>query len=140
MTQARSTLLTRALEVFVTGERKEIEELFTEDVSCWSPNLCTKSRAELEELLADRDDALANIDASIDALDIIGNKGIAEWRMAADHVGAFLVGDDYLVEPTGRRVQLAGATFAEFEGDRIRAIRHYFDDAALLEQLLLAPA
>ena len=31
---------------------------------------------------------------------------------------------------------LAGATFAEYRDGRISTFRHYFDDAALLEQML----
>ena len=66
-----------------------------------------------------------------------GDKVAAEWHVAVDHTGPIYVDDDLAVEPTGRRLHLAGATFAEFEGDRIKAFRHYFDDLALLEQALL---
>ena len=39
--------------------------------------------------------------------------------------------DDVVLEATGPRLVLAGASFAEFRGDQICAFRHYFDDAAL---------
>ena len=48
-----------------------------------------------------------------------------------------MVDDDVQLEPTGRTIVLAGATFAEFRDDQICAFRNYFDDAALLEQILL---
>lgn len=74
---------------------------------------------------------------SVDTLEEMGNKAVAEWRVAADHTGPLLVADELLIEPTGRRLSLAGASFAEFSDGRISSIRHYFDDAALLEQMLL---
>ena len=67
----------------------------------------------------------------------MGDNAIAEWRVGADHTGTLHIEDDLEIEPSGRRIVLAGATFAEFRGDQICAFRNYFDDAALLEQLLL---
>ena len=77
---------------------------------------------------------------SVDSLDVVGNKAIAEWRASADHTGPLVIGDgdddDLVIEATGRTIVLAGATFAEFDGDQISALRTYFDDAAIIEQLL----
>ncbi|HMD47351.1 MAG TPA: ester cyclase [Acidimicrobiales bacterium] len=137
MSATAETLLTKALTATISGSADAIDEVFAEDVVAWSPNFLLTSRAELEEALADRDDALSNVDCAIDWLGTVGHKVMAEWRVAADHTGPFLVGDDVLVEATGRRLMLAGATFAEVTNGRISAIRFYFDDAALLEQLLV---
>ena len=63
---------------------------------------------------------------------------IAEWRLDADHTGPLTVDDEVTVEATGRHVHVGGATFAEFRGDKIRAFRSYFDDMALMEQLIVA--
>ena len=73
---------------------------------------------------------------SFDAIYVVGDHAIAEWRVAAEHTGPLVISDDVAIEPTGRHVELAGASFAEFRGDRICAFRSYFDDAALVEQLL----
>ena len=137
MPESRQSVLLSALEAAVGLKPRDLSELFTDDVNGWSPNLYVTSRAELEAEFAERDDALSNIVIAIDTLDLVGSKAIAEWRLAADHTGP-LVLDDERIEPTGRRVILAGATFAEFRDDRICAFRNYFDDAALLEQLLVA--
>ncbi len=134
---SRRETLTRALEASVSGHADLIDETFTEDVVVSSPTVTVWSRAQLKDVLADRDDALSNVEVRIDALDVVGIKAIAEWRLEAEHSGPLLVGDDVLVEATGRTVTLAGATFAEFSGSRIARIRHYFDDASLMEQLLL---
>jgi hypothetical protein len=129
-------VLVQALEAAVTGEAGTLKDVFTDDVVGWSPNLAIASLAELADEWGERHDALSNIVISIDAVYLVGDTVIAEWRIGADHTGTLVVGDDIELEPTGRRIVLAGATFAEFRGDQICAFRNYFDDAALLEQLL----
>jgi hypothetical protein len=137
-TATKETVLIQALESAVTGDESKLDETFTEDVVGWSPNLSVSSRAELAGEFGDRHDVLSNIVISFDAIYIVGDNAIAEWRIGANHTGALQVGDDLTVGPTGNRIVLAGATFAEFRGDQICAFRNYFDDAALLEQLLFS--
>jgi ketosteroid isomerase-like protein len=137
MTVASQAVLTRALEASLTGDAEVIRDVFTEDVTSWSPNLMLTSRAEMEEAFEDRDDALSNVDLVIDTFDTSGPKAFAEWHVSADHTGPFFVGDDLLIEATGRHIMLAGMTVAHFTDSRIDSIRHYFDDAALLEQMLI---
>jgi hypothetical protein len=43
-----------------------------------------------------------------------------------------------VIEPNGREILLGAAAIADFDGDRIKALRAYFDDASLLEQMLEA--
>ncbi len=136
-TATKETVLIQALEAAVTGDGSRLEETFTEDVVGWSPNLAVTSRAELAEEFGNRPDVLSNIVISFDAVYLVGDNAIAEWRVGADHTGTLHIEDDLEIEPSGRRIVLAGATFAEFRGDQICAFRNYFDDAALLEQLLL---
>jgi hypothetical protein len=136
-TSTKEAVLVQALEAAVTGDDSALDQTFTEDVVGWSPNLAVTSRAELADEFGDRHDALSNIVIAFDAIYIVGDNAIAEWRLSADHTGAIVVDDDLQLEPTGRTIVLAGATFAEFRGDQICAFRNYFDDAALLEQLLL---
>jgi ketosteroid isomerase-like protein len=133
----KETVLIQALEAAVAGDDSKLDETFTEDVVGWSPNLAVSSRAELAEEFGDRHDVLSNIVISFDAVYVVGDNAIAEWRLGADHTGPLVVGDERTIDATGRRLVLAGATFAEFRGDQICAFRNYFDDAALLEQLLL---
>ncbi|CAN5508865.1 hypothetical protein BH10ACT3_BH10ACT3_15500 [soil metagenome] len=132
----KEAVLVKALEAVFTGDRTSLPDVFAVDVVGWSPNFSVNSREELEDEFEENDSALSNVAFSVDTLDLVGDKAIAEWRVAADHSGPLLISDDLLLEPTGRRVVLAGATFAEFRGDRICAFRSYFDDAAIVEQLL----
>ena len=62
-------------------------------------------------------------------LDEVGNKAFAEWVIEADHTGPLVSVTTPCVEATGRHVQLAGATVADFRDGRIRSYRTYFDDS-----------
>ena len=64
---------------------------------------------------------------------------IAEWRLDARFTRPVLFDDGLLIEPTGRNVQMPGVSIAEFRADRIRSIRHYFDDSELVADVPNAP-
>jgi predicted ester cyclase len=137
MTESRRIVLTHAIEVVVGTRDEDPHLLFTEDVSAWSPNLDASSLGELEKALAERSEALSDVHLAITGLDVVGNKAIAEWVIEADHTGPVLL-NDIRVEATGRRIQLGGATIAEFRERKISAFRSYFDAAAILEQMVFA--
>jgi ketosteroid isomerase-like protein len=132
----RAGVVERALEACLKGDVGALPELFTDDVSGWSPNLHVSSRSELAEELAERDDSLSNLSLKIDALDIVGNKGYAEYRVSAVFSGPFVIDDDTVIEPNGRDLLVGAAFVADFDGDTISAFRNYFDNAALMEQML----
>ena len=138
MSESRSSVLVRALETAVGLGDEDPSSLFTEDVQAWSPALMASSLPELSDALKVRDEALSNVTLAIRSLHVGGNTAIAEWRVDADHTGPLTVDDELTVEATGRHVHVGGATFAEFRGDKIRAFRSYFDEVALLEQLIVA--
>jgi hypothetical protein len=78
------------------------------------------------------------VSIQIDALDVVGNKGYLEYRVSAVFSGPFFISDDSVIEPNGREMLLGAAMVAEFTGDKISAFRNYFDNAALLEQMVAA--
>jgi ketosteroid isomerase-like protein len=135
MSESRRIVMVRALELAVGVRTDDPRHIFTEDVTAWSPNLIATSLQELEAAFDDRNSALGNLGFAIRGLDVIDNKAFAEWVMEADHVGPLVI-DDVRIEPSGQRLQLGGATVAEFDGYRIRAFRTYFDTLALLEQMI----
>lgn len=134
----RGRILESALEACIIGDAGALPALFTDDVSGWSPNLLVTSLDELAAAVADREDALSNVVVEIDALDLFGNKGLVEYRVSAEFSGPFVVSEETVIEPNGRTIQLGAILVAEFVGDRIAAFRNYFDDAALMEQMLFA--
>ncbi len=88
------------------------------------------------EVGAQRDTAFSNVVISLRGLDEVGNRAFAEWVVQADHTGPFVLGEDAVLEATGRCVELAGATIADFRDGKIRSFRSYFDDASLIEQIV----
>ena len=83
-----------------------------------------------------RELAFSNVVLSLRGLDEVGNKAFAEWLIDADHTGPLVLGDETVMDATGRHVQLAGVTVADFRDGKIRSFRTYFDDVSLIEQLV----
>ena len=138
---SRHAILRRAIETCVQPDDDAIaklSELFHDDVTVWSPNLLAVGLADLAENLAFREKAFSDVDIQIDALDIFANKGFAEFRVAATFSGPFVIGKETAIEPNGQRLLLGAAVIADFEGGKIKALRAYFDDTTLLEQMLAA--
>ena len=133
MSESRKDVLLKALEAEVGVTSVDPGTLFTDDVVGWSPYASLSGLTAVAEL---RELAFSNVVILIRGLDEVGNKAYAEWRIEADHTGPFVLGEDAVVEPTGRRVQLAGATVADFRDGKIRSFRTYFDDLSLIEQIV----
>jgi ketosteroid isomerase-like protein len=136
MSGSRKDTLLRALEAEVGIAPADPGSLFTEDVVGWSPYASVSGLTAVSELAALRDMAFSDVSISLRGLDEVGNKAFAEWVIEADHTGPFVLTEDAVVEATGRRVQLAGVTVADFREGRIRSFRTYFDDLSLIEQII----
>jgi hypothetical protein len=127
----RGVVFLAALEAVVLGDASRFAELFTDDVELSSPHLAVESLAALHRALGSSEDSLTDVDIVVVAMDVIGDKVVAEWRLEAMFTRPVLFDDRLLIEPTGDGVRLPGASVAEFRGLRIRAFRHYFDDSEL---------
>jgi ketosteroid isomerase-like protein len=135
MGESRKDVLLKALEAEVGGASVDLGTLFTDDVVGWSPYANVSGLKALAALSALRETAFSNVAISLRGLDEVGNKAFAEWLVEADHTGPYVLSEDAVVEATGRRVQLAGVTVADFRDGKIRSFRTYFDDVSLIEQL-----
>jgi hypothetical protein len=136
MTRSRKDTLARALEAEVGGEAVDPGTLFTDDVVGWSPIASVSGLTALAELEVIHQLAFSNVVILFRGLDEVGNKAFAEWVIEADHTGPFILSEDSVLEATGRHVQLAGATVADFRDGKVRSFRTYFDDISLIEQLV----
>jgi ketosteroid isomerase-like protein len=135
----RAAVVRDALEAAVTGDEAVVERVYTDDVAGWSPVATVTSREALVADMRGRTGAFSDVDLALDAVDAVGDKVIAEWRLEASHTGALELDEDFQLEATGRRVELRGVLIAEFDGDRISRFRQYWDEVALLEGLGLLP-
>ena len=136
MSESRKDVLLKALEAEIGGASVDLSTLFTDDVVGWSPYASVSGLRALEELTALHEIAFSNVSISLRGLDEVGNKAFAEWLIEADHTGPLILGDDAVVQATGRHVQLPGVTVADFREGKIRSFRTYFDDASLIEQII----
>jgi len=138
MSESRKDVLLKALEAELGVTSVDPAVLFTDDVVGWSPIVSVAGLPALSGLAAIHDVAFSNVVISIRGLDEVGNKAFAEWLIEADHTGPFVLDEGTVLEPSGRRILLAGFTVADFLGGKIRSFRSYFDEALLLEQLVEA--
>ena len=136
MSESRKDVLLKALEAEVGGASVDPGTLFTDDVVGWSPIATVSGLKDLADLAAIRETTFSNVVIMFRGLDEVGNKAVAEWLIEADHTGPMVLGEDAVVEATGRRVRLAGVTVADFRGEKIRSFRSYFDDVSLIEQIV----
>ena len=136
MSESRKDVLLKALEAEVGGASVDPGTLFTDDVVGWSPYATVSGLAALAGLAARREEAFSNVVITFRGIDEVGNKAFAEWLIEADHTGPLVLGDDAVVEATGRHVRLPGVTVADFREGKIRSYRTYFDDLSMIEQIV----
>ena len=136
MSESRKDVLVKALEAEVGGASVDPGSLFTDDVVGWSPLATVSGLTEIADLSARREVAFSNVAIMFRGLDEVGNKAFAEWLIEADHTGPLVFDEDAVLEATGRHVQMAGVTVADFREGKIRSYRTYFDDISLIEQLV----
>jgi ketosteroid isomerase-like protein len=138
MSGSRKDVLLKAMEAEVGGESVDLSTLFTDDVVGWSPYATVSGLTALVDLSVLRDVAFSNVVIMFRGLDEVGNKAFAEWVIEADHTGPLVLSEDAVLEASGKHVQLAGATVADFRDGKIRSYRTYFDDISLIEQIVAA--
>ena len=136
MSESRKDVLLKAIEAEAGGASVDLGTLFTDDVVGWSPYATVSGLPALAALSALREVAFSDVVIMFRGLDEVGNKAFAEWLIEADHTGPYALGKDAVLEATGRHVQLAGFTVADFRGGKIRSFRTYFDDVSLIEQIV----
>ena len=130
------------LRTLLGGERAEhLERWLAPDVGVWTPVRYTSTRAELLRDLDDLDvggDTLTEVVIAVTHADVMSPRVHLEWRLTARFSHPCFVDDDLLVEPTGRLVETAGVMIATIDNGMITAAHCYYDDFALLEQLVSA--
>ena len=113
MSESRKDVLLKALEAEVGGASVDPGTLFTEDIVGWSPYATVQGLPALAELSTLRETAFSNV--------VIMFRGLDE---------------DVALEATGRHVQLAGVSVADFREGKIWSYRTYFDDLSMIEQIV----
>ena len=136
MSRSRKEVLAEALRAEVGAASADLTTLFTGDVTGWSPYVTLSGLAAVADLAALREAAFSDVVITFRGLDEVGNKAFAEWLVEADHTGPLVLSADTALEATGKHLQLAGVTVADFREGKIRSFRTYFDDLSLIEQIV----
>jgi ketosteroid isomerase-like protein len=132
---ARTATLVRALHASIEHDRGAAGDVYTEDVRAWTPAMSTASLSELMDEFERRDDAFSDIELEVSPLEVGGEYACVECSVSMTHTGQIEVADGKVVDRTGVRVTLHGITVAEFRGDRICALRQYWDELSVFDQL-----
>jgi hypothetical protein len=136
----RAEHLARALRAALDGDRVTVSELCTPDVKAWTPRLSASSLDELLEAMDLRDPAFTDFALETYPLDVGRDLACVEWTVTMTHTAPLELSGGGVVEPTGLRITAIGVTIAEFRGPQICAVRQYWDESMLLDQLGLTPA
>jgi ketosteroid isomerase-like protein len=128
----RNERVRRAIEATVSGDTSAVSELFTADVVAMLPAVTVASRVELAVELEDHAGALSDVALATGHVLSSGSRVCTEWVMTAWRSDPIDVDGGEGQSPSGRQVTLRGATVAEFAGDRICALRHYWDETGSL--------
>lgn len=135
----RATTLMRALRASIGGDGDAVRDLYTEDVKAWAPSSSATSLTELLAEIDRRDQAFSDVEVDVEPLDVGGDYACAEWSVTMTHTGPLTLAGGEVVEPTGARITVHGATIAEFRGDQICSLRQYWDELGVFEQIGLMP-
>ena len=90
----RGAALRRAIETCIQPSDEAIAnlgELFTDDVSVWSPNIMATGLGDLAQNLGFREAAFSDVTVEIDSLDVFADRALAEFHVAATFTGPFVV-------------------------------------------------
>jgi SnoaL-like polyketide cyclase len=118
----------------MTGDPATIQAVCTEDVRVFARGWSAASVSKLCEIVERNDEAFDDVEMTIAPLPVNGGFAAAEWQVAMAHVGPLTFGDEVL-DPSGLRIVVRGCTIAEFDNERICALRQYWDEISVLEQL-----
>src|SRR4029078_8786337 len=136
MSESRKDVMVKALEAEVGSTSVDLATLFTEDVVGWSPYATVSGVTGRAGLSALRSIAFDNVVILLRGVDEVGNRVYAEWVIEADHTGPLVLDDDVVLAATGRRVELAGCSVADFREGKSSSFRTYFDDLSRIEQIV----
>ncbi len=136
----RFAALAEVLTAALIGPAHALGHALADDGVGWCPTYSFRSRVEAFAALDGAEESLAVHHFQVDQLWWLDPIAVATWRLVARVDVPLLVADDLLVEPSDRPVLLDGVTIAEVATDRVTSTRTTFDEAALLEQVLLRPA
>ena len=112
------------------GEVEALDELLSPDYRRFGSSGEGQDATELKESIRSTREAFPDLVTTIDEVIVEGDRAAIRWHSSGKHEHSFLD-----VPATKRTVSVNGATFAQFDGDRIVAEHVTWDPRALLTAL-----
>jgi hypothetical protein len=117
----------------------EIADWLSPDLVVWTPVSCTRGLGEVLVVAHEiGTSSLTGVRIEILHADVAESRAYVEWRLFGRFTEPCFIDDDLLVEPTGRLVEIAGVLVVSFSVDGVVSVHCYYDDLAVLEQLVTA--
>ena len=136
-------LCTRTLRGILLGEQLgDLADALDPYVVVWCPTFYATSRDDALQALHEDiagGDTLTEVSIVVTKFDVVAPNAYLEWRLAGRFSNPCFVDSDVLLEPTGRLVETAGVMVVTLAEGRAVRLNCYYDDLALLEQLLTSP-
>ncbi len=132
-TEALFKLLT---ELWNTGNFELATQVYSEQVERTDPNIAQpiRGRQQVLNYIAEIRTGFPDFTIEIKRRIIEGDQAASEWTCTGTHKGSFQG-----IPPTGRRVNISGASLSTIQDGKIAAERAYFNQLSLLQQLGVAP-
>jgi hypothetical protein len=115
----------------------ELEARVDERIAVWTPSLSTASRTELVSALLDGDDSITDITVRVLDAGFAASTTYLRWSASGRFSRAGFLNDDVLIEPSGRTIDVAGASVVAYVRGRPACMSCYYDSLAVLEQVLM---
>jgi hypothetical protein len=125
----RADLLRRALTL-TADTASAVGELFADELDVSSPGASVRSHSDLVTELTARDELFEELAVDVDVVDVIGDRGYAQWTVTATLGEAAGSGGGAAASAT-----VSGVTVATFAGDRIVRLQQHWDELGLLHAL-----
>lgn len=125
------------IRTLVVGEAAQLDQLLAANAAGWSPSGSFARRDEAVELAQQPLSSLAVDTFHVETLCWCTPVLFAGWSLLARQVDALLLYEDILLEATGRTVGLDGTTVARIEAEKVVHTITHFDDAEVIEQVIL---
>lgn len=125
----------RGLKLYNRGDLDRYADEYTDNADLVTPNGTFRGRTAIREYWRRQRDAFPDLALHVDAATVHGNTIVVEWTWTGTNTGPRASGDGIQQPPTGRRVEVRGAEFAELVDHKISSYRMYWDRAAIFQQL-----
>ena len=129
----------RGIALYNAGDLDRYADEYTEDAVLVTPNGTFKGRSAIREYWNRQRAAFPDLALTVDSSIVHGNTIVTEWTWTGANSGPLTLTDGTESAPTGKRVEVRGAEFAELTNHRISSYHMYWDRAAIFGQLGVTP-